>query len=214
MAGGAVIAVAVGAAALVGLPEPPQSVTVADGVNDDGIDDAADFADDRSESTTRSTTSGPEVESDQDAPVTAPADPAPLATTATTEAAETSQVTESESTTSSNSGAETDPPAPGPETPDSIVAPNPRPTPGLKTTVTTTSRWDAGYCFQIDLLNDTTEAQAWSLPIEVVGTVATIWNAVVIENEAGTSVFAGEEGHNTTIGPGALTTFGACIDTE
>lgn len=194
--GGAVVAAAIATVALAGLPRPPQSVTVADGV-----------ADDRSDGSARSTA----PESD----VTAPADAAPPSTTEPTDTSQaTTQGAESENTAPSTSVTEPDDTAPDQNSPDTVVAPHPRQTPGLQTTVTTTSRWDDGYCFQIDLVNGTTHMNTWSLPIELDGTVATIWNAVVVEDEAGTSVFAGEDGYNTEIGPGALTSFGACVDTD
>lgn len=193
---GAVVAVAAIAVSLGGLPETPQSVTVADGkpnVSDvDGNTDAPP----------QPSTSEPELGEEHDAPVPTSTAP-PLSTTEPESAAPPSSATEPDSAAPS-----------GPDAPDTIAEARPRATPGLQTEVTTTSRWHNGYCFQIDLVNDTADTRTWSLTIDTGGTIATIWNAVVVEDEAGTSVFAGEDGYNVTIEPGVLTTFGACVDTE
>ncbi|MEM7322122.1 MAG: cellulose binding domain-containing protein [Actinomycetota bacterium] len=101
--------------------------------------------------------------------------------------------------------------APADEAP---VRPRPLTSPDLPATVTVTSTWESGYCFQIDLVNDGDRTTTWSLPIELDGTVATAWNTTVDEvPEDGATIFTGRTGYNTTIEPGELVTFGACVDT-
>ena len=102
------------------------------------------------------------------------------------------------------------------ETPSSSMAPPPpRPTtsPGLAIDETITSRWEDGYCLQIEVVNDAAERSAWQVVLDLDGTIATTWNAAVADAGDGRFVFSGLADYNPTIGPGEATTFGACVDT-
>lgn len=91
---------------------------------------------------------------------------------------------------------------------------HPMTTPGIRTSETITSQWDDGYCVQIEVINDSTDQDSWQVVLDLDGTIATLWNATVSETSPGTFAFSGLEGYNATILAGAVTSFGACVDTD
>jgi cellulase/cellobiase CelA1 len=86
-------------------------------------------------------------------------------------------------------------------------------TPGIRTTSTTTSAWEDGYCIRVRVDNDGSEAVAWQVVIELDGTIATLWNATAAPGDGASTIFTGSD-WNAVLDPGALTTFGLCVDTE
>lgn len=97
---------------------------------------------------------------------------------------------------------------------DGGAANHPMTTPGIRTSTTITSQWDDGYCMQIEVINDTVDQDSWQVGLDLDGTIATLWNATVGETGPGTFVFSGLEDYNVTILAGAVTSFGACVDTD
>ncbi|MGH1492269.1 MAG: cellulose binding domain-containing protein [Acidimicrobiales bacterium] len=91
---------------------------------------------------------------------------------------------------------------------------HPLTTPGIRTSTTITSQWEDGYCMQIEVINETVDRDSWEVGLDLDGTIATLWNATVFEMSSGTFVFSGLEDYNVTIQAGAVTSFGACIDTD
>ncbi len=88
-------------------------------------------------------------------------------------------------------------------------------TPGFRTETTTTSRWEDGYCVEIEVSNDgETAARTWQVVLDLEGTIATLWSATVEDSTTGRFVFSGIDGYNATLGAGRITTFGACLDIE
>ncbi len=88
-------------------------------------------------------------------------------------------------------------------------------TPGLRTETTTTSRWEDGYCVEIEVNNEgETTARTWQVVLDLDGRIATLWSAAVDDSVDGRFVFSGVDGYNAVLDAGALTTFGACLDVE
>jgi cellulase/cellobiase CelA1 len=85
--------------------------------------------------------------------------------------------------------------------------------PGIRTTSTTTSAWENGYCIRVRVDNDGSEAVAWQVVIEFDGTIATLWNAKAGAGDSASTIFTGSD-WNAVLEPGGWTTFGLCIDTE
>ncbi|TKD09475.1 DUF1592 domain-containing protein [Polyangium fumosum] len=82
------------------------------------------------------------------------------------------------------------------------------PGPTLPYVVDTTvdSDWGSGYQLTIQVTNIGKESLTWSIPMQVEGTIANIWNAsYTVAN--GTTHFVGAE-HNATLAPGQATSFG------
>jgi hypothetical protein len=86
-------------------------------------------------------------------------------------------------------------------------------TPGIRTTSTTTSAWEDGYCVRVRVDNDGADAVTWRVVFEQDGTIATLWNATAEAADDGSTVFAGAD-WNATLSPGGWTTFGLCLDTD
>ena len=85
-------------------------------------------------------------------------------------------------------------------------------TPGLQTSTTITSEWEDGYCLAVEVINEATTPVVWRVVFDLDGSIASLWNATAVDVDGGSAAFTGLEGYNTSIAPGAATSFGACVD--
>ena len=87
---------------------------------------------------------------------------------------------------------------------------------GLRTEVTTTSAWEDGYCIRVRLDNDGSSPVTWRVALALDGSLASLWSATLEPADpdlGGALAFTGEPDYNTTLDPGAFTSFGMCLDT-
>lgn len=102
-------------------------------------------------------------------------------------------------------GADADPVDP-PDRPD---PPEP-PTPGeITVSAHETTRWDGGYCMQVDLRNPGAEPVSWQVELPVAGGITSLWSARATPLSADRARFVGED-YNATLRPEGTTTFGWC----
>jgi hypothetical protein len=82
---------------------------------------------------------------------------------------------------------------------------------GVTSRVRVDSDWGAGSCRTVFVDNGTTTAQTWSLELMKVGTITSLWNAVV--DESGPQWRFSGAAHNGTVQPMEGTSFGFCVTT-
>jgi Protein of unknown function (DUF1592)/Protein of unknown function (DUF1588)/Protein of unknown function (DUF1595)/Protein of unknown function (DUF1587)/Cellulose binding domain len=81
-------------------------------------------------------------------------------------------------------------------------------TAGLTLSRVVDNDWGAGYCYTYEIKNQTGAPIAWSVPLDVDGTLNQHWQSE-ISASAGRVVFTGAS-YNATLEPGATTQFGFC----
>ena len=99
--------------------------------------------------------------------------------------------------------------APNTDPPGPIVDPgDPTPTGDVAYVLTESSRWETGYCSQVDVTNPGGAAVEWRIELGVEGVINNLWNAT--SEMAGARLrFKGVD-WNRTLAPGATTNFGFC----
>jgi hypothetical protein len=74
-----------------------------------------------------------------------------------------------------------------------------------------TSRWQTGYCVQVNVRNDGQAPVSWAIVMDVDGVIANLWNAKASEVSGRSQEFVGVE-WNATIGASQSTNFGYCAN--
>ncbi len=211
----AVATIGVAAFAISSLPRSSaETVTVAD-VADDGQAESADTpADDGADRPPESTTVPPSADGDpSESPTTA-------ATATSTDPTANDEPPAGDADETSGSMEDTDPTTASTTQADTAseeaesAEPHPMTTPGIRTSIITTSEWEDGYCIQVTVGSDTVNQNGWQVAFDLDGTIATTWNATVVEASSGTFVFSGLDGYNADIRSGSETSFGTCVDTN
>ena len=79
-------------------------------------------------------------------------------------------------------------------------------------TGTITSDWTSGYCRDVEVLNTGTTSVAWSVPVEVVGRISSLWNGRAAGGATSGTIQVSGEFWNATLDGGQKVTFGYCAD--
>ncbi|MFT3711136.1 MAG: DUF1588 domain-containing protein [Archangium sp.] len=82
---------------------------------------------------------------------------------------------------------------------------------GVTTSVRVDSDWGAGSCRTVFVDNHTAAAQTWNIELAKVGTITSLWNAMV--DESGAQWRFSGAAHNATVQPMEGTSFGFCVTT-
>lgn len=100
----------------------------------------------------------------------------------------------------------------GPTDPDDTDPTDPDPgAPGLRWERVETSRWQSGYCVQVNVENTATTPTTWAIEMPVEGTFANLWSATATPLQNAIHRFVGVD-YNATLGPGQSTNFGFCAN--
>jgi hypothetical protein len=83
------------------------------------------------------------------------------------------------------------------------------PDPALEVTIVQTGLWAEGECNEVTVTNVSEMAVTWEVPLELTGTITTVWNAVATPS-GDVTIFSGAP-HNATIEPAASAGFGFCL---
>lgn len=74
-----------------------------------------------------------------------------------------------------------------------------------------TSRWQSGYCVQVNIQNTDPTPKAWAIDMPVEGVFANLWSATATPVSGDVHRFVGVE-YNATLGAGQSTNFGFCAN--
>jgi endoglucanase len=72
----------------------------------------------------------------------------------------------------------------------------------------TNSDWGAGYCADVTVSNGGAQPAQWHVQLTVAGTINNLWGAVW--TQAGSTLTATGQNHNSTVQPGGTQAFGFC----
>jgi len=76
-----------------------------------------------------------------------------------------------------------------------------------------TSRWQSGYCVQVNIRNTDAAPRTWAIEMPVDGAFANLWSATAMAVSGNVHRFVGVE-YNATLGAGQSTNFGFCANLQ
>ncbi|MEA2028103.1 MAG: glycoside hydrolase family 9 protein, partial [Campylobacterota bacterium] len=77
-----------------------------------------------------------------------------------------------------------------------------------------TSEWNSGFCEEVEVYNTTQEPKIWSVEIDVVGEIYTLWNAHYQHDGSSYKLSASGVDFNRAVGANSSVSFGYCVNKE